>query len=102
MKLAEDMVTRGTLTCNSLTRLFQNHLSGILQQNNPPPDHLGRPAHVSPTITVPGDDASFTGITISGQNNAALRSVLNNGNTSTHLNNTSFMSGTVSCVSDIW
>ena len=68
MKLAEDMVTRGTLTPIN-NQILQNQSS----LNTPPQlntNNLHRMTHVSPTITVRGnDDASYGGgITVSGQN----------------------------------
>uniref|UniRef100_A0A368UH45 Basic leucine zipper 9 n=1 Tax=Glycine max TaxID=3847 RepID=A0A368UH45_SOYBN len=68
VKLAEDMVTRGTLTPIN-NQILQNQSS----LNTPPQlntNNLHRMTHVSPTITVRGnDDASYGGgITVSGQN----------------------------------
>ncbi len=66
MKLAEDMVTRGSLT-STLNQLLQSHLV------TPQPLHtqnLRRGPNVSPTITVHGDDASYARMTVSGQNPA--------------------------------
>ncbi|KAF3446472.1 hypothetical protein FNV43_RR11651 [Rhamnella rubrinervis] len=69
VKLAEDMVTRGSLTSTlsqlSLNQLIQSHLSTSQQVS---PSNLRRAAHVSPTITVHRDDAPFSGIT--GRNSA--------------------------------
>lgn len=66
MKLAEDMVTRGSLTSN-LYQLLQSHLGTVPQLLNT--QNLRRVPNVSPTINVPGDDASsYAGITVSGQN----------------------------------
>lgn len=64
MKLAEDMVARGSLTC-SLYQLLQSHL-GTQQPLNT--HNVRRVPNVSPTITVHGDDASYAGMTVSGQN----------------------------------
>lgn len=89
MKLAEDMVARGSLTC-SLNQLIQTHLPAPQQLGIP---NLRRAAHVSPTINVPGDhDGSFSGIT--GQSNSAL------GLGNSDINST-IMSDNISCVSDI-
>uniref|UniRef100_A0A2N9J9Y9 BZIP domain-containing protein n=1 Tax=Fagus sylvatica TaxID=28930 RepID=A0A2N9J9Y9_FAGSY len=66
VKLAEDMVTRGSLT-STLNQLLQSHLV------TPQPLHtqnLRRGPNVSPTITVHGDDASYARMTVSGQNPA--------------------------------
>ncbi|GLT54359.1 hypothetical protein SLA2020_275620 [Shorea laevis] len=66
VKLAEDMVTRGSLTSN-LYQLLQSHLGTVPQLLNT--QNLRRVPNVSPTINVPGDDASsYAGITVSGQN----------------------------------
>lgn len=63
VKLAEDMVTRGSFTT----------LNNQLLQTQCPPQvnttTLRRMAHVSPTITVQGNDASFNGVIV-GQNSA--------------------------------
>ncbi|KAH7524237.1 basic leucine zipper 9 isoform X2 [Ziziphus jujuba] len=95
VKLAEDMVARGSLTCN-LNQLIQTHLTTPQQLGTP---SLRRAAHVSPTINVPGDhDGSFSGIT--GQSNSALglgnSNINNNSVNSTIMNNDN-----ISCVSDI-
>ncbi|KAK7320766.1 hypothetical protein VNO77_30538 [Canavalia gladiata] len=68
VKLAEDMVTRGSFTP------FNNQLLQNQSQLSTPPqlntNSLRRMAHVSPTITVHGNDPSYGGITVSGQNSA--------------------------------
>jgi hypothetical protein len=65
VKLAEDMVTRGSLTSN-LYQLLHSHLGSPQLLNT---QNLRRVPNVSPTINVPGDDASsYAGITVSGQN----------------------------------
>lgn len=65
VKLAEDMVARGSITC-SLNQLIQNHLGPPQPLNN-----LRQVANVSPTITVHGYDAAgYAGMTVSGQNSA--------------------------------
>ena len=84
VKLAEDLIARGSLT-SSLNQLLQTHLS--------PPQHSINSLHytgnnISPAITVHSDQSLFPGITISGQNS------------SPGLGNVS--SEAVSCVSDIW
>ncbi|CAN7045811.1 hypothetical protein IGI04_008436 [Brassica rapa subsp. trilocularis] len=84
VKLAEDLIARGSLT-SSLNQLLQTHLS--------PPQHSINSLHytgnnTSPAITVHSDQSMFPGITISGQNS------------SPGLGNVS--SEAVSCVSDIW
>ncbi|KAI3690333.1 hypothetical protein L2E82_48313 [Cichorium intybus] len=52
VKLAEDMVARGSLT-SSLSHLLQNHLTTPQIFNN---QNMSRMGNVSPTITVRGDD----------------------------------------------
>lgn len=76
------MVTRGSLTCSLNQFLHQNHLTLPQPLNN----HNLR---VSPTVTINGDDASYT----AGLGNTDI----NNGN----LRN-SVMSDAVSCVSELW
>ncbi|XP_024007355.1 basic leucine zipper 9 isoform X2 [Eutrema salsugineum] len=83
VKLAEDLVARGSLT-SSLNQLLQTHLS-------PPPQSINSlhyTRNTSPAITVHSDQSLFPGITLSGQNS------------SPGLGNVS--SEAVSCVSDIW
>lgn len=87
VKLAEDMVTRGSLTCN-MNEVVQNHLTSPQSLNN----HNLR---VSPTITINREDASsyVGGLTISGPgidnlNNVNLRNRV--------------ISDAVSCVSELW
>ncbi|XP_020878660.1 basic leucine zipper 9 isoform X2 [Arabidopsis lyrata subsp. lyrata] len=83
VKLAEDLVARGSLT-SSLNQLLQTHLR--------PPSHSINSLHytgnTSPAITVHSDQSLFPGMTLSGQNS------------SSGLGNVS--SEAVSCVSDIW
>ncbi|XWS17941.1 hypothetical protein CRYUN_Cryun33cG0110900 [Craigia yunnanensis] len=69
VKLAEDMLARGSLTC-SLNQLLQTHLT------SPQPM-----ANVSPTITVHGDDSSYVGFTVSENSPLGLANVdISNGN----------------------
>ncbi|TKY74607.1 Basic leucine zipper 9 [Spatholobus suberectus] len=68
VKLAEDMVTR-----SSFTTLNNQLLQTQCQMSTPPQlntTSLRRMAHVSPTITVHGNDASYNGVTVGGQNSA--------------------------------
>ncbi|XP_057958804.1 basic leucine zipper 9-like isoform X2 [Malania oleifera] len=65
VKLAEDMVARGSLTCG-LNQLLKDNLTTSLQMLDT--SSLCRLENVSQTDTVPGDDASYVGMTISGQN----------------------------------
>ncbi|KAJ8758703.1 hypothetical protein K2173_000424 [Erythroxylum novogranatense] len=96
VKLAEDMVTRGSVTC-SLNQLVQNHLSLPQLLNN---HGLCRPENFSSTISVHGDDAQYTGLTTSSQNfGLGLGdSDINNA----HVNTSAVTSEPVSCVSEIW
>ncbi|XWS70612.1 hypothetical protein CRYUN_Cryun03dG0061800 [Craigia yunnanensis] len=92
--LAEDMLARCSLTCG-LNQLLQSHLT------SPQPiatHNLRRVANVSPTITVHGDDSSYSGLTVSGNSAVGLANVdISNGN----LNN-GIGGDAVSCVSEIW
>ncbi|KAJ9167568.1 hypothetical protein P3X46_019190 [Hevea brasiliensis] len=82
VKLAEDMVTRGSLTSSLNQLVHQNHLTSPQPLNN----HNLR---VSPTITINGDDASYAvGVGNADISNGNLRS--------------SVMSDAVSCVSELW
>ncbi|CAN0859264.1 Basic leucine zipper 9 [Linum grandiflorum] len=102
VKLAEDMVARGSLTCSM----------NLLLPNNPPPpipphhhNHLTlspRVPNVSPTITVRGgggDDVSYGGIAVPTQINGG-HGIENHSSIS---NNGVLSEAAVSCVStDIW
>ncbi|XWS72869.1 hypothetical protein CRYUN_Cryun02cG0076900 [Craigia yunnanensis] len=94
VKLAEDMLARGSFTCG-LNQLLQSHLT------SPQPiatHNLRRVANVSPTITVHGDDSSYSGLTVSCNSTLGLANVdLSNGNL-----NDGIGGDAVSCVSDIW
>ncbi|XVF26510.1 hypothetical protein REPUB_Repub14bG0022900 [Reevesia pubescens] len=94
VKLAEDMLARGSLTC-SLNQLLQSHLT------SPQPiatHYLRRVPNVSPTIAVHGDDPSYTGMTVSGNSALGLASVdIGNPN----LNN-GIGGDSVSSVTEIW
>lgn len=95
MKLAEDMVARGSLTAS--LNLLQGHLSTPQPLN---PHTLRGIAHVSPTITIQGEDASYAGIAFSGQNSGigfGNAAVTTNNNMSSRI-----MSDGVSRVSDMW
>ncbi|ONI33951.1 hypothetical protein PRUPE_1G455300 [Prunus persica] len=95
VKLAEDMVARGSIT-TSLNQIRQGHL-GTPQQFNP--HNLRGVAQVSPTVTIHGDDARYAGMAVSGQNGGL--GLGNAGMANSNLSNR-IMSNTVSCVSDIW
>lgn len=60
MKLAEDMVTRGSVN-STLIQFLQSHLGAPQPLNT---QNLHRGPNVSPTITVTvhGDDASYAGM----------------------------------------
>ncbi|XP_050157904.1 basic leucine zipper 9-like [Malus sylvestris] len=96
VKLAEDLVARVSIT-SSLNQILQGHL-GTPQPLNPH-NVRGVAAHVSPTITVHGQDAPYAGIAVSGQN--AGLGLGNAGMANSNLSNL-MMSDTVSCVSDMW
>ncbi|GMG99172.1 hypothetical protein Nepgr_001012 [Nepenthes gracilis] len=94
VKLAEDMVTRGSLSC-SLNHLLQSHLSLPPQLLNS--QNLQGVTHASPTISVQGDDdTSFAGI--------AVPSTIANGNVDTVNGDAKcgVVSDVVGCVSEIW
>lgn len=98
VKLAEDMVARGSLT-SSLSHLLQNYLNTpqslgttTTTNNN---NTMCRLDNVSPTITVPGEDS--WGV-ISSQN---VMIGVDNNNVNA-FNQNGAMSDTVSCVSDVW
>ncbi|OMP14101.1 hypothetical protein COLO4_00301 [Corchorus olitorius] len=80
VKLAEDMVGRGSLTC-SLNQLIQSHL-GSAAANPINNVNLRRVPNVSPTITVHADDSSPYALT---RNSIGINAA-----------------DAVSCVSDIW
>ncbi|KAJ4707656.1 Basic leucine zipper 9-like transcription factor [Melia azedarach] len=65
VNLAEDVVTRGSLTCG-LNQLLQSHLNPVPQPiNSSTHNNLRQVANVSPTITVHGDAAnSFPGMRV--------------------------------------
>ncbi|CAL0327275.1 unnamed protein product [Lupinus luteus] len=63
VKLAEDMVTRSSFTLNN--QFLQTQMSTLPQLST---TNLRGVAHVSPTITVHGNDASYGGVTVGGQN----------------------------------
>ncbi|PON76463.1 Basic-leucine zipper transcription factor [Parasponia andersonii] len=103
VKLAEDMVTRGSLT-SSLNQLIQSHLNTTTQVHFNPPNLHRAAANVSQTITVQGNhhEANFAGIAaVSGQN--SFLNGLGNTNIIPPGNVTSgILSDSVSCVSEIW
>ncbi|MBA0638831.1 hypothetical protein Goklo_021899 [Gossypium klotzschianum] len=90
VKLAEDVLARGSLSCG-LNQLVQTQLTSpqtIASHNH----SLGRVANVSPTITIHGDDSSNSGLTISGDIS----------NVNANLNNRTGADAAVSCVFEIW
>ncbi|XP_017222394.1 basic leucine zipper 9 [Daucus carota subsp. sativus] len=91
VKLAEDMVTRGSLT-SSITNIIQNHLYNTPQSFGT--QNIHRMGNVSPTITVQRDDPSYPGLTGSGQTDNVDHF---NGNIDNNIINDS-----VSCTSEIW
>jgi len=87
VKLAEDMVARGSLT-SSLSHLLQNHLTTPQLFNN---QNMSRMGNVSPTITVRGDD--HPGLPVPGQHvMVGHPDIFKNG----------ISSDAGSCVTDIW
>ncbi|MBA0820839.1 hypothetical protein Goarm_017731, partial [Gossypium armourianum] len=76
VKLAEDVLARGSLSCG-LNQLVQTQLTSpqTISSHN---YSLGRVANVSPTITIHGDDSSNSGLTISGDI-SNVNANLNNG-----------------------
>lgn len=97
MKLAEDMVARGSLT-SSLSHLLQNHLTTPQMFNS---QNMSRMGNVSPTITVRGDDhGSHPGLSVPGQH------VMVGLGTNPDIFNSNVKNGISSdagsCVSDIW
>ncbi|KAJ4848439.1 hypothetical protein Tsubulata_025882 [Turnera subulata] len=92
VKLAEDMVARGSLTC-SLNQILQNHLTSPAPISN---HNLHLLPNVSPSITVHGDDSAYAGL---AQNvGLGLGNVdIGNGNLKNGV-----ISDAVSCGSDIW
>ncbi|XP_062022020.1 basic leucine zipper 9 [Rosa rugosa] len=100
VKLAEDMVARGSLT-SSLNQLLQGHLTTPQPLN--PHTNLRGVAHVSPTITIHGEDTSYGGIAVSGQNSEMLVGLGNAAGLTNSNMSTRIMSDAVSCVStDMW
>ncbi|KAK7377509.1 hypothetical protein VNO80_02935 [Phaseolus coccineus] len=71
VKLAEEMVRRGTMITPFNNQILPNQTQSVLNTNT---NNLRRMAHVSPTITVHGNDgASYGGgITVSGETSSPL------------------------------
>lgn len=94
MKLAEDMVARGSFT-SSLNHILQT----LDPQRSISTRDLGAVANVSPTITVQGDNDSSTGLIVPMPNSCP-------GVENSNPNNSNFTNGvihdSVSCVSGIW
>lgn len=98
VKLAEDMVARGSLT-SSLSHLLQNHLHTPQSFSN---QNMCRMGNVSPTITVRGDHhcTSHPGLLpVSGQHSAVG---LENANMFNSNVKNGIISDGGSCTSDIW
>ncbi|KAM7263218.1 hypothetical protein ACFE04_000901 [Oxalis oulophora] len=92
VKLAEDMVTRGSLTCS--LNLIQNNLNippHTQSINNINGMRHQLPVNVSPTLTIPGDDPSYVG---PGHHGLSASNFNNNIN--------ALISDANSCVSDLW
>ncbi|KAB5553501.1 hypothetical protein DKX38_010812 [Salix brachista] len=90
VKLAEDMVARGSLACN-LNQILQSHLASPQLLNN---HNFHLIPNVSPTITNQGEEASYAGMSVSGQNSGL-------GLGSADISN-GILSDAVSCVTNIW
>lgn len=103
VKLAEDMVARGSLT-TSLNQLLQTHLGGAVtpQMMARRPNNLHNAPEISPAITVPNHH--LPGMAISGQNsnNTLISGLESSGNISHTSITAGMLSDAVSCVSDIW
>ncbi|KGN62845.1 basic leucine zipper 9 [Cucumis sativus] len=89
VKLAEDTLARGSMTC-SLNQLLQSHLS------TPQPLTALRRMPTSP-LGFSGDEVSYSGVTMSGQNPTAAGIP----NSEMHMK-TGMGSEAVSCISGIW
>ncbi|PKI31276.1 basic leucine zipper 9 [Punica granatum] len=98
VKLAEDMVTRGSFNC-SLNHLLQSlNLQPFINTRS----SISRNANVSPTVTIHGDNNSSytaTGSTITKQNSCIG---VGNGDSGNSNMANGITSEAVSCVSDIW
>ncbi|XP_031262865.1 basic leucine zipper 9 [Pistacia vera] len=99
VKLAEDIVTRGSLTCG-LNQLLQSHLStpqpAVTNQNNLRQlSNVPVSVSVSPTITVHGDNNANSSSYATGMpHNSSLNA--------SDINNGILNSDAASCVSEIW
>lgn len=89
VKLAEDMVARGSLT-SSVSHLLQNHLATPQLFNN---QNMSRMGNVSPTINVRGDD--HAGLPLPGQH-----MMVGLGGNSPDIFNGNSDGG--SCITDMW
>lgn len=106
VKLAEDMVARGSLT-SSLSHLLQNYLNTSQTFGNTT-TNMSRLDNVSPTITIRGDNPRAypppPPFGVSGQNAAVglqnADNLNNNSNTNSIKNGVS--GDAVSCISDMW
>ncbi|XP_022132260.1 basic leucine zipper 9 isoform X2 [Momordica charantia] len=92
VKLAEDTLARGSMTC-SLNQLLQSHLS-----TPQPQTALRRVSNIASLPPgLPGDEVSYSSMTMSGQNPTATGL----GNSDMHMK-TGMASEAVSCVSGVW
>ncbi|XP_057722536.1 basic leucine zipper 9-like isoform X1 [Arachis stenosperma] len=104
VKLAEDMVARSSFT-NLNNQLIQNQRGQMNSNNN-----LRRVAHVSPTITVHGNDSSYGSCitSVDGQNSAHLGGlarnldITNNNNNNNYSDYNAVISDAVSSVTNLW
>ncbi|XLU21029.1 hypothetical protein S245_057095, partial [Arachis hypogaea] len=106
VKLAEDMVARSSFT-NLNNQLIQNQRGQMNTNNN----NLRRVAHVSPTITVHGNDSSYGSCitSVDGQNSAHLGGLArnlditnNNNNNNNYSDYNAVISDAVSSVTNLW
>jgi hypothetical protein len=86
------MVSQGSLT-SSLSQLLQGHFNSLQLF-----DACGL-ANFSPTVTVHGDDSSYVGTTVSGQNSVLT---LENAHTNDVGLSNGIISDSVSCASNMW
>ncbi|XP_027154733.1 basic leucine zipper 9-like isoform X2 [Coffea eugenioides] len=95
VKLAEDMVTRGSLT-SSLSHLLQNYLSTPESLNNA---NMCRGENVSTIVTVRGVDPTYPDVGVSVQNSAARMGNVDNfnGDLKNGVTNDAMI-----CMADLW
>ncbi|XP_028802278.1 basic leucine zipper 9 isoform X2 [Neltuma alba] len=98
VKLAEDMLTRGSFsTLNNSLVQNQSQLNAPPQLNNT----TLRMAHVSPTITVQGSDASYASIAVDDHNSSLGLGNLHISNSNGNYNS-GVISDAMSCINGIY